>query len=133
MHQAANAYARVAQAAQSPRELEASILMKAATRLQAIRENWDARRGELDDALLYNRKLWTILVSSVTREDNPLPVPIKQNIANLGLFIFNRTIDLGFSPEPQKLAILVSINREIAAGLRTMAANSAGSPPPASA
>lgn len=125
MHQAANAYARVAQAGQSPRELEATILMKAATRLQGIKENWDARQGELDDALLYNRKLWTILVSSVTREDNPLPQAIKQNIANLGLFIFNRTIDLGTSPEPQKLTILVTINREIAAGLRMNAANAA--------
>lgn len=129
MHQAANAYARVAQAAQSPRELEATILMKAATRLQAIKENWDARHKELDDALLYNRKLWTILVSSVTREDNPLPQAIKQNIANLGLFIFTRTIDLGTSPEPAKLTILVNINREIAAGLRTMAANSAAAVP----
>lgn len=129
MHQAANAYARVAQAGQSPRELEATILMKAAMRLQGIKENWDARQGELDEALLYNRKLWTILVSSVTREDNPLPKAIKQNIANLGLFIFNRTIDLGTAPEPAKLTILVNINREIAAGLRTMAANSAGTAP----
>jgi flagellar biosynthesis activator protein FlaF len=122
MHYAASAYSKVAQATQSPRELEALILMKAATRLQAIRDGWDSRSCELDDALTYNRKLWTVLVSSVTRPENPLPPAIKQNIANLGLFIFNHTLSLMSDPKPERLAILVTINREIAAGLRGMGA-----------
>jgi flagellar biosynthesis activator protein FlaF len=120
MHYAANAYSRTAQATQSPRELEAFILMKAATRFQAIRDDWTARHKELDEALTYNRKLWTVLVSSVTRPENPLPPPIKQNIANLGLFIFNHTLKLMAEPNPERLGILVTINREIAAGLRGM-------------
>ena len=66
MQQAANAYSKIAQATHSPRELEAAILMKAATRLQAIRDDWEGRRRELADALTYNRKLWTVLVSSAT-------------------------------------------------------------------
>ncbi|MDJ1158465.1 flagellar biosynthesis regulator FlaF [Chelatococcus sp. SYSU_G07232] len=119
MQHAATAYARVAQTTQSPRELEANILMKAATRLQAVRDDWPAREGDLDGALTYNRKLWTILVTSVTREDNPLPKPLRQNIANLGLFIFNHTLSILSEPAPEKLAILVNINRELAAGLRT--------------
>jgi len=92
--------------------------MKAATRLEGIRQDWTARAKDLDDALTYNRKLWTILVSSVTRPENPLPPAIKQNIANLGLFIFNHTLRLASDPAPERLAILVTINREIAAGLR---------------
>ncbi len=119
MQQAASAYSKVAQATQSPRELEAAILMKAATRLQAIRDDWDGRRPELFDALTYNRKLWTILVSSATEETNPLPVPIKQNLANLGIFIFNHTLAVMTQPAPERLGILININREIAAGLRT--------------
>ncbi len=119
MQQAANAYARVAQATQPPRELEATILMKAATRLQMIRDDWAGRQGELDDALTYNRKLWTVLVGSMTRDDNPLPPQIKQNIANLGIFIFNQTLSLMTKPTPERLAVLVNINREVAAGLRT--------------
>lgn len=94
--------------------------MKAATRFQAIRDDWTARHKELDEALTYNRKLWTVLVSSVTRPENPLPQPIKQNIANLGLFIFNHTLKLMAEPNPERLGILVTINREIAAGLRGM-------------
>jgi len=120
MHYAANAYSKVAQTGQTPRELEAAILMKSASRLQGIRDDWDTRSSELDDALTYNRKLWTVLVSSVTRPENPLPAPIKQNVANLGLFIFNHTLSLMANPKPERLGILVNINRELAAGLRGM-------------
>ncbi len=118
MQQAASAYARVAQATQSPRELEASVLLKAASRLQAVRDDWHGRRAELDEALTFNRKLWTILVTSVTDADNPLPLAIKNNIANLAIFVFERTITVMHEPAPEKLAALVTINREIAAGLR---------------
>lgn len=118
MQQAANAYARASQAALSPRELEAAVLIKAATRLQAISDDWDGRRPELGEALGFNQKLWTILVAEVTREDSPVPHDIKQNILNLGMFTFNRTLSLLAEPQAAKLAALVNINREIAAGLR---------------
>ena len=111
----------MAKATQSPRELEASILMKAATRLQAVRDDWAGRRGDLDEALTYNRKLWTILVTSATDAENPLPQQVKNNIANLALFVFNRTLAIAGEPAPDKLAVLVNINREVAAGLRSQA------------
>jgi flagellar protein FlaF len=126
MQQAANAYAKVAKATQSPRDLEATVLINAATRLQLIRDDWTTRRAELDEALTFNRKLWTILVTSVTDADNPLPQPIKNNIANLAIFVFERTITVMSEPGPEKLGVLVTINREIAAGLR-------GQPRPANA
>jgi flagellar biosynthesis activator protein FlaF len=121
MQYAASAYARVAQATQSPRELEANVLLKAASRLQAIGDDWAGRRAELDDALTYNRKLWTILVTSVTDAESALPQAIKNNIANLGLFVFHRTMDIVTAPAPEKLGVLVNINRELAAGLRGQA------------
>lgn len=125
MSQATSAYGKVAQAAQPPRELEAALLMKAAARLQVIRDDWDGRRGELFEALTYNRKIWTILVTSVLEKDNPLPDPIKQNVANLGIFIFKQTVGLIGEPAPERLAPLVLINRELAAGLRARAGQSA--------
>ena len=118
MQQAASAYSKVAQATQSPRELEAAILMKAATRLQAIRDDWAGKRPELFEALTYNRKLWTILVSSATDEGSLLPGPVKQNVANLGIFVFNHTLEAMAAPAPERLGILITINRELAAGLR---------------
>jgi len=116
-----NAYAAAAKSAQSivsPRELEASLLIKAATRLQSVGDEWEMRKGELDEALAYNRKLWTLLVSAVIAEDNPLPVGIKQNILALANFIFNRTFQISADPQPQHLTVLVGINRDVAAGLR---------------
>ena len=48
MSYAANAYAKTAQAAPtSPRELEAHVLIKSASRLQVIRDNWDTKKDEL--------------------------------------------------------------------------------------
>lgn len=118
MQQAANAYARTSEAVLSPRELEATVLMKAAMRLQAISDDWEGKAGELGDALHYNRKLWTILVTAVTNADSPIPPAIRQSIVDLGLFTFSRTMSVLAEPEAGKLAALVNINREIAAGLR---------------
>ena len=116
-----NAYAAAAKTAQSvvsPRDLEASLLIKAATRLQMVADDWSTRERELDEALTYNRRLWTLLVKAVIAEDNPLPVGIKQNILGLTNFIFNQTFKIAADPKPQSLGVLVSINRDIAAGLR---------------
>ncbi len=116
-----NAYAAAAKTAQavvSPRELEASLLIKAATRLQIVADDWETRRHDLEEALTYNRRLWMLLVSAVTAEDNPLPVGIKQNILALANFIFNQTIQISITPQAQSLGVLIGINRDIAAGLR---------------
>jgi flagellar protein FlaF len=118
MNHAANAYARTAKMGQTGRETEASVLLNAAARLQTIIDNWDERQGELGDALTYNRRVWTILSTGATAEENQLPIGVKESIMNLSVFIFKRTFDLMFEPSAQKLHVLVSINRNIAAGLR---------------
>jgi flagellar biosynthesis activator protein FlaF len=133
MQQVANAYARVAQTTQSPRELESSILLKAGMKLQAVKDRWPESEADLDGALTYNRKLWTILVASVTREENPLPREITQNIVNLGLFIFKHTFMVSIEPDPARLQVLININREIAAGLRGRGVEGDAPPPPAAA
>ncbi|MEN6543381.1 flagellar biosynthesis regulator FlaF [Parvibaculum sp.] len=101
-----------------PREFDASILLKAASRFQRLRDNWeDHDRRELADALLYNRKIWTVYATSAAEMDHPLPREIKQNIANLAIFIFNRTLEIHAKPEARLLDVLININRQIAAGL----------------
>ena len=117
MQNAAQAYTKVARQIVNPRELEADLLLKAASRLQAIAEAWDRKRPELTDALLYNRKLWSIFMASATSPDHALPVAIRQNIANLGLFVMNQTVSLMTNPKREQLNPLISINRELAAGL----------------
>jgi flagellar biosynthesis activator protein FlaF len=82
-----------------------------------VQDGWEKTRPDLDEALLYNRKLWTIFLSSVTDAENPLPAEIRQNVANLGLFVMNQTLSVMTDPQPDRLNSLISINREVAAGL----------------
>src|ERR1043166_5179920 len=117
MQHAAQAYGKVAKQTSSPREMEAGLLLKAAARLQSVSDSWGDNREHIEDALLYNRKLWSIFLTSVTRQDNPLPDLIRQNVANLGVFVMSQTVSLMMEPKREKLGTLISINRELAAGL----------------
>ena len=117
MQSAAQAYGAVAKQIVNPRELEADLLLKAASRLQTIHDSWEQRRPDLDEALLYNRKLWSIFLTSVTSAEHPLPVAIRQNVADLGLFVMNQTVAMMNNPQREHLDSLISINRELAAGL----------------
>jgi flagellar protein FlaF len=49
-----------------------------------------------------------------------LPTDVRQNVANLGLFVMNQTVSMLSDPKPENLRPLISINRELAAGLRTI-------------
>jgi flagellar protein FlaF len=112
------AYARTAQQTLQGRDLEAHVLLKSAARLQGIRDNFEARQRELDEVLLANRKIWTIFVTSMSSDDCQLPSQLRANMISLGMFVFNRTIQLAVDPTPAKLDVLIDINRNIAAGLR---------------
>ena len=91
MQHAAQTYDAVAKQTAKPREVEADLLLTAANRLQAIHDGWDVKMLELDAALIYDRRLWSIFVSSAASPDNPLPPGIRQNVANLGIFAFSTT------------------------------------------
>jgi flagellar protein FlaF len=118
MQHAARAYKAVANDIVSSRELEADLLLRAAARFQAIYNTWDLYGNDLGGALLFNRKLWTILLTSVTRADNPLPHDIRRNIVSLGIFVLNWTIKLTINPRPEALGTLININRRLASGLQ---------------
>lgn len=123
MHQAVLAYQQVAKRTINPRDLEANLLAKSAANLQRVRDGWEANREDLYGALKFNRRLWNVFLTSVTRENSPLPVAIRQNVANLGLFVMSHSIRVEANPIPQKLDVLININRELAAGLRVSSAN----------
>src|SRR5512138_2954886 len=110
---AAQAYQSTAVKTASPRDLEADLLLQAASRLQAVKDGWDNARSTLDEALTYNRKLWSIFLSSATGGDNPLPTDVRQNVANLGLFVMNQSATVLADPKPERLSTLININREL--------------------
>ncbi|MET4068259.1 flagellar protein FlaF [Bradyrhizobium sp. S3.2.6] len=114
---AAQAYARVASTTSSPRDIEAQTLLKAANKLQAVVSDPDASYVQMSEALIYNRKLWTIFLSEAQRDGNPQPMDVRQNIANISIFVLSQTAALQISPQREHFKSLIEINRNIAAGL----------------
>ena len=117
-NQAVQAYQQASRQTVPPRDLEANLLSSAAAHFQRIREDWDLLSGQLPEALKFNRKLWTVFITSVTDPESQLPLEVRSNIANLGVFVFKHTLSIMSDPKPEQLRSLISINREIAAGLR---------------
>ena len=114
---AAQAYSRVSHTTASPREIEAQALLMAANKLHTVMTNTEATFQQMSDALLFNRKLWTIFLSEAHRSENPQPLEVRQNIANIGVFVLSHTAALQISRQRQHLKPLIEINRNIAAGL----------------
>jgi len=118
-----NAYSEIQKSGMSMRELEASVLTKAGMMLKSCVDSWDApdRDMRLDEAVKYNQKIWSFFQSELTMPDNPLPKKIREDILSLSLFIDKRLFDVLAFPDPQKLKIIIDINFNLAAGLRTKA------------
>jgi flagellar protein FlbT len=121
MHYAANAYAKTAIETAPPRELEANLLLQAAAKLQAVHDSWRDKPPGLNDALLYNRRLWTVFLDAVTSESNKLPAEVRENIRRLGVYVMAETFSLMTKPKPDHLTSIIKINRGLAAGLRNRA------------
>lgn len=117
---AIDAYQSVEKETLSGRDLEASVLNKAAIRLRSVQAQWDApdRTVLLEEALRYNQRIWTILQVELTNPENPLPKEIKENLLTLSVFIDKRTFETMAYPSSDKLDVLININHNIAAGLQ---------------
>ena len=116
-HAAAQAYARTSQTTASPREIEAQALLRAARQLQEVQANWNGPDRNMHKALLFNRRLWSIFMTEAEANENPHPLEVRQQIANIGMFVLTRTVDMQLDPDPAKLKSLIDINCNIAAGL----------------
>ena len=115
-----DAYKKVEQETLSGRDVEATVLIKAAKRLQECQDNWDSedREKRLDESLKFNQLIWSIFQSELASEDNPLSKDIRLNLLRLSSFIDGRYLETMAYPAAEKLTILININQNIAAGLR---------------
>jgi len=119
MNYAAKAYARAVTQTAPPRELEATLLLNAAAKLNAALDAWNANAKDiLDEAILYNRRLWTVFIDAVNQKDSKLPPEVRRNLLRLGGYIMAETYSLMTEPKPEHLHNIIKINRGIAAGLR---------------
>lgn len=114
------AYQEADKSGMSGRDTEAYALSKATIALRECQNNWESpgRDQLLERALKLNQRVWSIFQAELTRADNPMPLPIKQNILKLSVFIDKRIIEILAEPKPEALDIIVSINENLAAGLR---------------
>ena len=112
------------------RELEGRVLLKSAKMLQDIRDNWDAATDDvIEQTLRYNRQIWLMFYD--TAMENPegnRPNDLRSNIINLANFIFKREVEIRTAPTKEKFDILISINRDVAAGLMVQQKSSAPVP-----
>ncbi len=115
-----NAYKQVDKDTNSGRETEARVLSRAALKLKKCQENWGRADSDqqLDEALRYNQKIWSLFQGELEREDNPLPGKLKIDILRLAAFIDKRIFEVMAFPSPEKLNIIININQNLAAGLR---------------
>ena len=115
------AYRTVSKTTESSREIEAMVLTKAALKLTEIQNNWDApdRDAKLDEALRHNQRIWSIFQGELMKADNPLPKQLKQDILSLSAFIDKRIFEVMAQPAPEKLAVIINLNLNLAAGLRS--------------
>jgi len=114
---ASEVYAKSAIETADRRDLEATLLLRAAAQLQAVRDRWSEDPPGLHEALLYNRRLWLIFIDAVSSDKNGLPASIRQNILNIGGFVLAEIFSLMTKPDPAHLENLIRINRKLAAGL----------------
>ncbi len=123
-----DAYVNTANMTLSDGETEAQALTKAAFLLQVCQQNWDApdRGSKLTEALEFNQKLWSIFQAALAAPDHPLPPSLRTDILRLGRFIDGRIFDVLAYPAPEKLNVIIHINQNLAAGLRTGAAQAQG-------
>lgn len=118
MQNGAQAYARMAQTTANPRERDAQLLLRAAARFAAIQNTQPFDRTAAREAATFNRKLWTVFLSAVMRKENPLDPATKANLRSIAMFVLGRCSKIEVDPKAELLASLISINRNLAEGLR---------------
>lgn len=116
-----SAYTNMQKEHLSGRELEASVLTRAGLMLKSVQENWQAPDHEqkLLEAVKFNQKVWSFFQAELSDPDNPLPKNLREDILNLSIFIDKRLFEVMANPDKDKLQIVIDIDFNIAAGLRT--------------
>ncbi len=113
----------------NPRETEGRALLESARRMSEAQSKPEDKAG-LSTVARLNWRLWTILQAEICAPECALPTEIRQNMLNLSNFIDKRMVGILANPQPEKLDILITINRQIASGLLTAVGQPEGDPAP---
>jgi len=91
-------------------------LRRTADRMEAVKRP-GATREQVLDAVRLNWRLWSIIQTEQSEPDCDTPPNIRTGLQDLGVFVNKRSIELMSSADPKLLDVLITINRNIAAGL----------------
>jgi flagellar biosynthesis activator protein FlaF len=103
-----------------PTYSEAWALIAAARQIVESTQVEGAKEGKraMQEALRTNWKLWTIFQAELSDEaEANIPNDIRINMLTLAKFVDNHTVQQLQDPSPERLLVLVDINRNIANGL----------------
>lgn len=125
------AYRRVQQVAESPRQTEYRLFAQVTGSLIRAKET-GATGGALMEALDWNRRLWSTLTTDCSSADNALPKELRAQIISLGLWVSRYTSDV--MRAKGDIDALIDVNKAIMEGLAMQAqlAAQAGQQPIAS-
>lgn len=76
-------------------------------------------RETIRAAVRLNWRLWTILQAELLDPQCLVPDDVRNNMLSLANFVDKHSVDVIGKPAPAKLQVLISINRELSAGLFT--------------
>jgi tetratricopeptide (TPR) repeat protein/flagellar biosynthesis regulator FlaF len=106
------------------RELEASVLFRAAQKLKRCVPDWERRnekefRAKLMNALEFNQNVWSFLQVELDDPSNPLPLSLRLNLLRLSRFVDKQIFSL-FAGEgsADDLLSIARIDEQIARGLQ---------------
>jgi len=111
------AYENHIKTVESPGETDAAVLEKAGQLLLAAQQSEDDEEFYL--AVNYNQRVWTVIQTYLV-EENPLPDQIKANLISLSIFVDKQSFLALAERSAAKLDVLININRQIAAGFRSI-------------
>ena len=109
-------YRKSTRSTASPKTIERKLLEELASRLQESERHKKTQFADFAQALHQNLKLWLIFGTEAARDDNPMEKDLRGQILNLTDFVRKQTS--AALNGTVSVAILVEINRNIAAGLR---------------
>lgn len=100
----------------SPQETLAWGLTTTARKLAQVRVDTTAKDVVME-AVRLNWRLWTIIQAEQSDPECPSPREIREGLLNLSNFVDKRSLEILTNPDQEKIDTLISINRNIAAGL----------------
>ena len=100
----------------SPQETLAWGLTTTARKFSQVRVESSSRDLVLE-AVRLNWRLWTIIQAEQSDPECPSPREIREGLLNLSNFVDKRSLEILANPDQEKIDTLISINRNIAAGL----------------